>query len=93
MRRTDERGRQVLARWSPFVLIAAAMQGGVPGITVPEAFIDRNADDAGVVVRCPCGHKPELPELTIIQCECQRAYFNGIKEIWSLNAPVKRESA
>lgn len=91
----DDMGRQTLRRLSPFTLVGVAAQGGVRIRSVPAEFWSSDTEEDGTeigLVSCPCGAIPRLELLAIVDCECQRTYFHGVKEIWSLNVPSGRES-
>lgn len=86
----DGRGESGLHRVSPFTWVGVAIGAGVKGRMVPSEFWSRDVADDGtgiVVIACPCGHEPHVPTLALRACECQRTYFNGEAEVWSLAVP------
>jgi hypothetical protein len=78
----DEMGRQSVPRLSPFTLIVCAARAGVRLRVVPPEFLTEDGED--VVVACPCGAKPRVASLQIVPCVCERYYFHGVNDVWSL---------
>lgn len=94
--KTDERGKGILAPISPFTWVGVAITAGVKGRVVPSEFWVQDVTDDGeevAIVSCPCGHAPQVPPLELVECNCQRTYFNGLKEVWSLNVPTAQETS
>lgn len=86
----DEYGRSVAHKISPFTWIGVSVTAGIKARVVPSEFWAADVTDDGVeiaVVACPCGHSPQVPVLELVACDCQRFYFHGSAEVWSLNVP------
>jgi hypothetical protein len=86
----DDRAHSVLHGFSPFTWVGVALMSGMKCRMVPAEFWAQDVNEDGTVVAvvaCPCREEPRVPELALVQCACQRCYFHGVKEVWSLNVP------